>query len=49
MQVLKTFTDDQLVAQYAKGNNQAFDELLTRHQSRVFSYILHIVKNRDLA
>ena len=49
MQVLKTLTDDQLVAQYAKGNNSAFDELLTRHQSRVFSYILHIVKNRDLA
>ena len=49
MQVLKTFTDDQLVAQYAKGNNQGFDELLTGHQSRVFSYILHILKNRDLA
>lgn len=49
MQVLKTFTDDQLVANFAKGNNQAFDELLNRHQSRVFSYILHIVKNRDLA
>lgn len=49
MQVLKTLTDDQLVAQYAKGNNSAFDELLTRYQSRVFSYILHIVKNRDLA
>ena len=49
MQVLKTLTDDQLVAHYAKGNNSAFDELLTRHQSRVFSYILHIVKNRDLA
>lgn len=49
MQVLKTFTDDQLVANFAKGNNQAFDELLYRHQSRVFTYILHIVKNRDLA
>lgn len=49
MQVLKTLTDDQLVAHYAKGNNSAFDELLIRHQSRVFSYILHIVKNRDLA
>lgn len=49
MQVLKTFTDDQLVANFAKGNNQAFDELLNRHQSRVFTYILHIVKNRDLA
>lgn len=49
MQIFKTLTDDQLVATYAKGNNEAFDELLNRHQSRVFSYILHIVKNRDLA
>ena len=49
MQVLKKFTDDQLVAQYAEGSNEAFDALLSRHQSRVFSYILHIVKNRDLA
>ncbi len=49
MQVLKKLTDDQLVAQYAKGSNEAFDVLLSRHQSRIFSYILHIVKNRDLA
>lgn len=49
MQVLKKLTDDQLVAKYAKGSNEAFDVLLSRHQSRVFSYILHIVKNRDLA
>lgn len=49
MQVLKKLTDDQLVAQYAKGSNEAFDVLLSRHQSRVLSYILHIVKNRDLA
>ncbi len=49
MQMFKTLTDDQLVETYAKGNNEAFDELLSRHQSRVFSYILHIVKNRDLA
>ena len=49
MQTLKKLTDDQLVAIYAKGNNQAFDELLMRHQSRVYSYIFHIVKNRDLA
>lgn len=49
MQLLKKLTDDQLVAQYAKGSNEAFDALLSRHQSRVLSYILHIVKNRDLA
>lgn len=49
MQALIKLTDDQLVADYAKGNNVAFDVLLKRHQSRVFSYILHIVKNKDLA
>ena len=49
MQTLKKLTGDQLVAQYAQGRNEAFDALLSRHQSRVFSYILHIVKNRDLA
>lgn len=42
-------TDDQLVAAYAKGDNQAFDILLKRHQARVFSYIFSIVKNRDVA
>ncbi len=49
MQILTSLTDDQLVAMYAKGNNDAFDTLLNRHQSRVYSYILHIVKNTDLA
>ena len=49
MQKSKTLTDDLLVAMYAKGNNEAFDVLLNRHQSRVFSYILHIVKIHDLA
>ena len=49
MQALLKLTDDQLVADYAKGNNEAFDVLLKRHQARVFSYILHIVKNRDVA
>lgn len=49
MQTLTKLSDDQLVAAYANGNNEAFDAILKRHQSRVFSYILHIVKNRDLA
>lgn len=42
-------TDEQLVSLYAKGENNAFDVLLQRHQNRIFSYILNIVKNRDLA
>ena len=49
MLTLKKLTDDQLVESYAKGNNYAFDVLLSRYQSRVYSYILHIIKNRDLA
>lgn len=49
MLTLKKLTDDQLVNAYAEGNNTAFDILLSRYQSRVYTYILHIVKNKDLA
>lgn len=49
MQQTTKLTDDQLVAAYAKGDNQAFDILLKRHQTRVFSYIYSVVKNRDVA
>ena len=41
--------DEQLVKAYAKGNNEAFDILLKRHQDRIFNYILRIVKNEDIA
>lgn len=44
-----SMTDEQLVKAYAKGNNEAFDTLLKRHQDRVFNYILRIIKNEDLA
>jgi RNA polymerase sigma-70 factor (ECF subfamily) len=46
---LKKMTDEELVVAYAGGNNRAFDILLNRHQSSVYSYILFIVKNRELA
>lgn len=49
MQQLCKLTDDRLVQAYAQGNNKAFDTLLQRHQSRLFSYIMQIVKNKDLA
>lgn len=42
-------TDDQLVAAYAKGNNEAFDALLGRHQSYIFTYIQRLIKDTDLA
>lgn len=49
MENLKTLADDVLVQLYAKGNNQAFDTLLARHQSKIYSYIYFIVRNRDVA
>ena len=49
MQQLSKLTDDQLVASYAKGDNAAFDMLLSRHQEKVHNYIFHMVKDEDLA
>jgi len=49
MDTIKTMTDEQLVNLFANGNNQAFDVLLNRHKSRVFTYIQLVVRNRDLA
>ena len=46
---IKTLTDDQLVASYAQGNNEAFDELLARHQTRIYNYIFMMVKDEDVA
>ena len=47
MEQLTKLTDRDLVAAYANNNNEAFDVLLQRHQQKVYSYILHIVKNKD--
>lgn len=44
-----SMTDDELVKAYVQGSNEAFDNLLRRHQSRVFNYILRTVKNEDVA
>lgn len=49
MQTIAKLTDQELVKAYSAGDNTAFDALLKRHQSKVFSYIFNIVKNRDLA
>jgi RNA polymerase sigma-70 factor (ECF subfamily) len=49
MTVLKMMTDEELVVAYAKGNNGAFDVLLNRYQSDLYSYIYFIVHNRELA
>ncbi len=43
------YTDDELVARYIDGNNEAFDILLKRHESKIYSYIYYIVKDDDKA
>ncbi len=42
-------TDDQLIEAFACGDNRAFDNLLERHQSRVYNYIFSILKDSTLA
>ncbi len=42
-------SDERLVSLYATGENAAFDELLQRHQNRIFTYIVNIVRDKDLA
>ncbi|MBO4660904.1 MAG: sigma-70 family RNA polymerase sigma factor [Prevotella sp.] len=49
MKNLTEMTDEQLALAYIDGDNKAFDMLLSRNQSKLFSYILFVVKDRDLA
>ena len=42
-------TDEQLALSYVNGNNKAFDLLLSRNQSKLFSYIFFVVHEQDLA
>lgn len=49
MSTIKEKTNEELVQLYIDGSNKAFDELLARTQDQVFSYILYVVKDEDLA
>ena len=46
---ISEMTDEELAMSYVNGNNKAFDLLLGRNQSRLFSYILFIVHDRSMA
>lgn len=48
MDILNTMTDEELVVLYSKGNNLAFDQLLTRHKNSLYNYIFFIVRNNEL-
>ena len=49
MKNLNDMTDEELALSYIEGNNRAFDLLLSRNQSKLFSYILFVVRNHDTA
>ena len=44
MSTFTSMTDQELVQAYLDGNNHAFDELLSRTQDNIFSYIIRVVK-----
>lgn len=49
MQELRTESDERLVKLYEDGNDNAFDILIERHQHTLFSYILALIHDEDLA
>ena len=49
MNNLSAMTDHELVVLYEEGNDSAFDILLARHQAYIYSYILFLVKDSDVA
>ncbi len=49
MSTFKTMTDEELALAYIDGNNRAFDELLSRNQEKIFTYIMYVVKDENLA
>jgi RNA polymerase sigma factor (sigma-70 family) len=46
---LQSITDKQLIDSYLSGSHSSFEILINRHNQRVFSYILFLVKDRHLA
>lgn len=49
MKHLADMSDEELAVSYMEGNNRAFDLLLEHNQSKLFSYILFIVRDEDVA
>jgi RNA polymerase sigma factor (sigma-70 family) len=49
MENLNLMTDDMLVGLYSDGDGKAFEILLNRSKEKLYSYIMFVVRNRDLA
>lgn len=49
MRRLENLTDDELIAQFRKCQNQAFDILYRRYQQKIFDTVVYYIKNRTEA
>ena len=46
---MNKMTDEELALSYIDGNNKAFDLLLSRTKTKLFTYIMFVVRDRDVA
>ncbi|MBQ9638213.1 MAG: sigma-70 family RNA polymerase sigma factor [Bacteroidales bacterium] len=46
---LRTLTDNELIIRFRNGEHACFDALLDRYQSKVYGYILSVVKDKEVA
>lgn len=49
MENLNLMTDEELAIMYVDGDNKACDLLLSRNQEKLFTYILFVVRDREMA
>ena len=49
MTTFKLMTDEELAIMYVDGDNKAFDLLLSSNQEKLFTYILFVVRDREMA
>ncbi len=49
MKKFEGMTDESLALLYVEGDNSAFDELLARTQNKLFTYIMFVVRDHDIA
>lgn len=49
MRNLEEMTDEELALLYVEGDNRAFDELLSRNEVKLFTYILFMVHDQEVA
>jgi RNA polymerase sigma factor (sigma-70 family) len=42
-------SDQELIGKYLAGHESALEQLIRRHKSRVFAYVLMVVKDKELA